>query len=119
LLFTPISLLPIDFSLHIDFVEPLPNYFAVMLPALTPIFAATLYRVGCPFSDAFPTPWYPQKIGLPAFPSMLFFSRNTVFSDRLFAVFFAIAQAIFSPFRARITEAAPSTFRIPIQRRQS
>ena len=37
--------LAIDFSIHIDFVDPLPDYFAVMLAALILIFAVTLYRV--------------------------------------------------------------------------
>jgi hypothetical protein len=45
-LFSPvILLLAIDFSIHIDFVAPLPDYFAVMLAALILIFAVTLYRV--------------------------------------------------------------------------
>ena len=35
----------IDFSIGIDFVEPLPDYFAVMLAALILIFAVTLFRV--------------------------------------------------------------------------
>jgi hypothetical protein len=35
----------IDFSIRIDFVPPLPDYFAVMLAALILIFAVTLYRV--------------------------------------------------------------------------
>jgi hypothetical protein len=58
-------------------------------------------------------------VGLPAFPSTLFFFRNTVFSDLFFTVLFVVAQTIFNPSRARITEAAPSTVRIPIHRRQS
>jgi len=35
----------IDFSIPIDFVPPLPDYFAVMLAALILIIAVTLYRV--------------------------------------------------------------------------
>jgi hypothetical protein len=57
--------------------------------------------------------------GVPGFPSTLFFFRNTIFSDFLFTVLFVVAQTMFSTSRARITEAAPSTVRIPIQRRQS
>jgi hypothetical protein len=37
--------LAIDFSIPIDFVDPLPDYFAVMLAALILIVAVTLYRV--------------------------------------------------------------------------
>ena len=37
--------LAIDFSIRIDFVQPLPDYFAVMLAALILIIAVTLYRV--------------------------------------------------------------------------
>ena len=230
LLFSPILKLAIDFSIHTDFVEPLPNYFAVMFPALLLIFAATLYRVGYAFVGA-PVEWanfsplaaillcgaayLPRKIalllgagpivvadlilnahyhaplvdtgmisryfsfglilllgfrirkqlnnkvlflfastlagsflfylitntgawmttadypktfpgwcqaltsGLPGFPPTLFFFRNTVFSDLFFTVLFVVTQTIFSTSRARITEAAPSTVRIPIQRRQS
>jgi hypothetical protein len=45
-LFSPVILLPaIDFSIHIDFVAGLPDYFPVMLAALILIFAVTLYRV--------------------------------------------------------------------------
>ena len=229
-LFSPILKLAIDFSIHTDFVEPLPNYFAVMFPALLLIFAATLYRVGYAFVGA-PVEWanfsplaaillcgaayLPRKIALllgagpivvadlilnahyhtplidsgmfsryfafglilllgfrnkqqrynkllflfastlaasflfylitntgawmmtaaysktfpgwwqaltmssPGFPSTLFFFRNTVLSDLFFTVLFVVAQTIFTTSRARITEAAPSTVRIPIQRRQS
>src|SRR5260370_8463506 len=56
MLFYPIFNLAIDFSIHIDFVESLPNYFAVMLPALLLMFAATLYRVGYAFVGA-PVEW--------------------------------------------------------------
>jgi hypothetical protein len=35
----------IDFSIHIDFVDSLPDYFGVMLAALILIIAVTLYRV--------------------------------------------------------------------------
>jgi hypothetical protein len=230
LLFSPILKLAIDFSIHTDFVEPLPNYFAVMFPALLLIFAATLYRVGYAFvgapvewanfsplaaillcgaaylprkialllgagpivvadlilnahyhaplidtgmfaryfafglilflgfrnrqqrynkllflfastlaasflfylitntgawmmtaaySKTLPGWWQALTIGLPGFPSTLFFFRNTVFSDLFFTVLFVVAQTIFTTSRARITEAAPSTVRIPIQRRQS
>jgi Family of unknown function (DUF6580) len=45
LLFTLILNLAIDFSIRIDFVESLPDYFPVMLAALILIFAVTLYRV--------------------------------------------------------------------------
>ena len=48
--------LAIDFSIHIDFVKSLPNYFAVMLPALLLMLAATLYRVGYAFFGA-PVAW--------------------------------------------------------------
>jgi hypothetical protein len=37
--------LAIDFSIPIDFVDPLPDYFPVMLAALILIIAVTLYRV--------------------------------------------------------------------------
>ena len=37
--------LPIDFSIHVDFVRWLPNCFAVMLPGLLITFAALLYRL--------------------------------------------------------------------------
>ena len=222
--------LAIDFSIHIDFVKSLPNNFAVMLPALLLMFAATLYRVGYAFFGApvawanfsplaaillcgaahfpkktalllgagpivvadlflsahyhaplidtgmfsryfsfalilllgfwvrkqryyktlllfaaalassflfylitntgawmtiadypktFPGWWQALTIGLPGFPSTLFFFRNTIFSDLFFTVLFVVAQTIFSTSRARITEAAPSTVRIPIHRRQS
>jgi hypothetical protein len=63
--------------------------------------------------------WQALTIGLPAFPSTLFFFRNTVFSDLFFTLLFVLAQTIFNPSRTRITEAAPSTVRIPIHRRQS
>src|SRR5260370_1000407 len=230
MLFYPIFNLAIDFSIHIDFVESLPNYFAVMLPALLLMFAATLYRVGYAFVGApvewanfsplaaillcstaylpgktalflgagpivvadlilnahyhaplidtgmlsryfsfglilllgfrikqqrynklllllaatlagsflfylitntgawmmtadypktFPGWWQALTIGLPGFPSTLFFFRNTVFSDLLFTVLFVVAQTIFSTSRTRITAAAPSTVRIPLQPRQS
>jgi hypothetical protein len=38
-------MLVIDFSIHIDFVDSLPDYFRVMLAALILIIAVTLYRV--------------------------------------------------------------------------
>jgi hypothetical protein len=45
-LFLPlICQLAIDFSIRIDFVDSLPDYFAVMLAALILIFAVTFYRV--------------------------------------------------------------------------
>ena len=69
------------------------------------------------YPKTFPGWWQALTIGLPGFPSTLFFFRNTVFSDLLFTVLFVVAQTIFSTSRARITEAAPSTVRIPIQRR--
>ena len=56
MLFRPILNLGIDFSIHIDFVEPWSNYFAVMLPALLLMFAATLYRVCYAFAGA-PAAW--------------------------------------------------------------
>jgi hypothetical protein len=37
--------LAIDFSIRIDFVAPLPDYFTVMLAALILIIAVTLYRI--------------------------------------------------------------------------
>jgi hypothetical protein len=114
-----ISHLPIDFSLRLDFVESLPNYFAVMFPARLLIFATTLDRVDYLFSGAFSGCWQVLTLRLPLFPSQLFFFRNNVFSDLSFTVSFAVAQTIFSASRARITEAAPSTVRIPTQRRQS
>ena len=43
--FDLIFILAIDFSIRIDFVEPLPDYFAVMPAALILIFTVTLYRV--------------------------------------------------------------------------
>jgi len=54
--FHPILNLAIDFLIHIDFVEPWSNYFAVMLPALLLMFAATLYRVCYAFAGA-PAAW--------------------------------------------------------------
>ena len=48
--------LVIDFSIRIDFVEPLPDYFAVMLAALILIFAVTLYRVCYAFAGS-PGAW--------------------------------------------------------------
>jgi hypothetical protein len=218
--------LAIDFSIHIDFVKSLSDYFAVMLPALLLMFAATLYRVGYAFFGApvawanfsplaaillcgaayfpkktalllgagpivvadlflnahyhaplidtgmfsryfsfalilllgfwirkqryykmlllfaaalassslfylitntgawmatadypktFPGWWQALTIGLPGFPSTLFFFRNTIFSDLFFTALFVVVQT--STSRARITEAAPSTVRIPIHRR--
>jgi hypothetical protein len=71
------------------------------------------------YSKTFPGWCQALTTGLPGFPATLFFFRNTVFSDLFFTVLFVIAQTIFSTSRARITEAAPSTVRIPIQRRQS
>jgi len=55
-LFLPILKLAIDFSIHLDLVESLPNYFAVMYTALLLMFAATLYRVGYAFVGA-PVEW--------------------------------------------------------------
>jgi hypothetical protein len=55
LLFLLLNLV-IDFSIRIDFVEPLPDYFAVMLAALILIFAVTLYRVCYAFAGS-PGAW--------------------------------------------------------------
>jgi hypothetical protein len=56
-LFFPLILkLAIDFSIHIDFVEPLPENFAAMLFALILIFAATLYRICYALADS-PGDW--------------------------------------------------------------
>jgi hypothetical protein len=45
-----------NFSIRIDFVEPLPDYFGVMLPAILTITAAfhfmALHSPGCPFRFA-------------------------------------------------------------------
>ena len=71
------------------------------------------------YPKTFPGWWQALTIGLPAFPSTFFFFRNTIFSDLFFTVLFVVAQTIFSTSRPRITEAAPSTVRIPIHRRQS
>lgn len=68
------------------------------------------------YPKTFPGWWQALTFGLPGFPSTLFFFRNSVFSDLFFTVLFVVAQTIFSTSRARITEAAPSTVRIPIQR---
>jgi hypothetical protein len=56
LLSPPISNLVIDFSIRIDFVQPLPDYFAVMIAALILIFAVTLYRVCYAFAGS-PEAW--------------------------------------------------------------
>ena len=71
------------------------------------------------YPKTFPGWWQALTIGLPGFPSTLFFFRNTIFSDLFFTVLFVVAQTIFSTSRARITEPATSTVRIPIHRRQS
>jgi hypothetical protein len=71
------------------------------------------------YPKTFPGWWQALTSGLPGYPPTLFFFRNTVFSDLFFTVLFVVAQTIFGTSRARITEAAPSTVRIPIQRRQS
>ena len=69
------------------------------------------------YPKTFPGWWQALTIGLPGFPSTLFFFRNTILSDLFFTVLFVVAQTGTS--RARLTEAAPSTVRIPIHRRQS
>ena len=105
-----------------------------MLPVLLPRFADNLYRVGCALFRA-PAGWG-NSSPLPAIllcgtpflgagsiviAGLLLNARHhvpliAVFTDLLFTVL--AAQTIFNP-RARITEAAPSTVRIPIQRRQT
>jgi hypothetical protein len=56
-LFSPfLSRIPIHFSIRIDFVEPLPDYFTVMLAALILILAVTLYRVCYAFAGS-PSAW--------------------------------------------------------------
>lgn len=149
---SPILNLAIDFSIHIDFVESLPNYFAVMQPALLLMFAATLYRVGYAFLGA-PAEWanfsplaalllcgivyLPKKTALflgagPIVVADLILNAHyhaplidTGILSRYFSfglillLGFWIKQQRYSTSRARITEAAPSTVRIPIQRRQS
>lgn len=49
-------MLAIDFSIRIDFVERLPDYFPVMFAALILIFAVTLYRV-CYALSGSPSAW--------------------------------------------------------------
>ncbi len=71
------------------------------------------------YPKTFPGWWQALTIGLPSFPSTLYFLRNTVFSDLFFTVLFVVAQTIFTSSRARITEAAPSLVRSSIQRRPS
>jgi hypothetical protein len=56
LFFTFICRALIDLSIDIDFVEPLPDYFTVMLPALILILAVTLYRVCYAFAGS-PGAW--------------------------------------------------------------
>jgi hypothetical protein len=68
------------------------------------------------YPRTFPGWWQALTIGLPGFPPTLFFFRNTIFSDLFFTALFVVVQT--STSRARITEAAPSTVRIPIHRRQ-
>lgn len=46
----------IDFSIRIDFVEPLPDYFTVMFAALILILVVTLYRVCYAFGGS-PSGW--------------------------------------------------------------
>jgi hypothetical protein len=56
-LFSPlICKLIIDFSIRIDFVDSLPDYFAVMLAALILIFTVTFYR-GCYAWAGSPDAW--------------------------------------------------------------
>ncbi|HEX4200493.1 MAG TPA: DUF6580 family putative transport protein [Chthoniobacterales bacterium] len=69
------------------------------------------------YPKTFPGWWQALTIGLPGFPSTLFFFRNTIFSDLFFTALFVFVQT--STSRARITETTPSTVRIPIHRRQS
>ncbi len=56
MLFAFLSCVPIDFSIRIDFVEPLPDYFTVMFAALILILAVTLYRLCYAFAGS-PGAW--------------------------------------------------------------
>jgi hypothetical protein len=53
MVFCPLISCPaIHFSIRIDFVQPLPDYFAVMLAALILIFAVILYRICSAFAGS-------------------------------------------------------------------
>jgi hypothetical protein len=100
----------IAFLIRIDFVEPLPEYFPVMIPALILIFAVAPYPILSSTADCaqtFAGCWQALTIRVSGFPTTLLFFRNSLLSDLFLTTLFVITQMIFNQSRPGIAEAAP------------